>query len=164
MSIVCWRSHSPQHVLQISAMMRAPIGPGNGGRSKPARCWLQREQVTSGMETPLRDTRRLCESHGRRRCRIVRYHITPSRRARTPPSRGRKLQAAGYATTREGIRRPPACASYRASWAATAGGAARTTDSGGGNLNLAGRGLAANRSTRPALASRTAGSNVRRSC
>src|SRR5690348_4745733 len=46
MSMVCWRSHWAQQSWQISSTTRAPMAPGNGGRSKPARVWPQRAQVT----------------------------------------------------------------------------------------------------------------------
>ncbi len=45
--MVCCFNQSPQQFWQISASTRCPIAPGNGGRSKPARVVLQREQVKS---------------------------------------------------------------------------------------------------------------------
>ena len=37
---------------QAMKELRAPMAPGNGGRSKPSRVVLQRVQVTSAMLTP----------------------------------------------------------------------------------------------------------------
>src|SRR6187455_2235648 len=47
--MVCCLSHSAQQFLQISVTMRAPMAPGNGGRSNPSRASPQRVQVTSAM-------------------------------------------------------------------------------------------------------------------
>src|SRR4051812_23688660 len=46
MSMVCCFNHRPQQSVQISCTTRAPMGPGKGGRSNPARVWPQREHVT----------------------------------------------------------------------------------------------------------------------
>src|SRR5687768_17306763 len=47
MSMVCCLSQRPQHALQIPSTIRAPMVPGNGGRSKPSRVSPQRVHVTS---------------------------------------------------------------------------------------------------------------------
>src|SRR3954469_15407145 len=47
--MVCCRNHCPQQSWQISARIRAPIAPGKGGRSNPARVCPQRTHVTSAI-------------------------------------------------------------------------------------------------------------------